>query len=187
MGHPKQLIEIEGESLIERVVQATLAVPELDHLIVVLGANAAAIRPRLLSLPVIVTETSSWQAGLSQSIHAAIDIVDRDFPETQSVLFTLCDQPHLDTAALSAVIEYAAKTVDSVVAAEYDNHPGPPCLIDRCHFNFLRRLEGDQGARALFQQLPADDLALVDLPQLALDLDTPKDLARWRREQTDDR
>lgn len=186
LGHPKQLIEIDGIPLILRIVRAAKAVPAIDRIIVVLGANADQIRPLLDPLDVTIIETTQWQAGLSQSIRSAIVTIEARFPETSAALFTLCDQPYLDAAALRAITAAGSTSNCAVVAAEYDNHPGAPCLINRRHFDFLKQLEGDEGARALFKKLDPSELSLVDLPQLSLDLDTPADLDRWNRDQRRD-
>jgi len=55
----------------------------------------------------------------------------------------------------------------------------PRCFL-REHFPVLTALTGEEGARALLNGDPATVHA-VDLPQLALDLDTPEDLAAARR------
>ena len=186
LGHPKQLIEIGGVPLIVRTVEAALGVVAIDQVIVVLGANADRIRPLLEPLEVTLIETSAWPDGLSQSIRTAVNTIEARLPGTGAALFTLCDQPHLDSAALTEITAAGSASTSSVVAAKYDNHPGAPCLIDRRHFDFLKKLEGDEGARSLFQKISPEDLTLVDLPQLSLDLDTPADLERWHRDQPDD-
>ena len=54
-----------------------------------------------------------------------------------------------------------------------------PALFLREHFPALSSLTGEEGARALAQR-PRGEVAAVDLPELALDLDTPADFARLR-------
>ena len=65
-----------------------------------------------------------------------------------------------------------------VVAARYDGHPGAPAILSREHFDALGQLTGDHGARKLFSQLPNEALTTIDLPELAIDIDTPEDLRR---------
>jgi CTP:molybdopterin cytidylyltransferase MocA len=50
--------------------------------------------------------------------------------------------------------------------------------LPRRHRRALRSLHGDEGARALLRQ--GDTLTLVDIPEAALDIDTPADLAKLR-------
>ncbi|MBT5903856.1 MAG: nucleotidyltransferase family protein [Opitutaceae bacterium] len=185
LGHPKQLVEIDGSPLIVRAVDALLAVPEITDILVILGAHAAKIRPLLSSCSraVQLVDVPDWNDGLSRSIRAALAEIGRNIPDARSALFTLCDQPNLDHRAIKALVATAESTPASIVAAQYDGHPGAPCLIDQRHFEFLSRIEGDQGARALFSAVNPADIAGVDLPQLSLDLDTPEDLQQWQNSQ----
>lgn len=183
MGQPKQLIKINGTPLIVRTIQAAMAIPELNHIVVVLGAAEDVIRPHIEALPVTIITCPTWDQGRAESMRRAIEVMERDAAGCDAALFMLCDQPRLDTAALQQLIRARTETGRRVVAARYNTHPGAPCLIDRTHFNALKRITGDQGARALLNQLAPTEITLVDLPQLALDLDTPADLQRWRQQE----
>jgi len=48
--------------------------------------------------------------------------------------------------------------------------------LPRCLWHAARSLEGDVGARALLRNAP--DIALVEMPEAELDVDTAEDLAR---------
>ena len=180
LGQPKQLVEIKDTPLVLRATNALLSVLEITEVVVVLGAHAAEIRPLINALPVHIIEISDWEVGLSRSIGAGIREIRDNNSTASAALFTLCDQPALDYRAIQSLVDIAKKSSASIVAAQYDGHPGAPCLIDQRHFEFLSQIEGDQGARVLFSRVGPEEIALADLPQLSLDIDTPLDLQRWR-------
>ena len=180
LGHPKQLVEVEGSPLIIRAANALVAVAEITEVVVVLGAHAGEIRPPLESLPVKIIEISDWEEGLSRSLRAGIAEIRHHIPTADAALFTLCDQPALDHRAIQSLVDTSKNSPTSIVAAGYDGNPGAPCLVNRQHFEFLSHIDGDQGARALFSAVDSSEIALVDLPHLSVDLDTPEDLQRWR-------
>jgi CTP:molybdopterin cytidylyltransferase MocA len=67
-----------------------------------------------------------------------------------------------------------------VVAAHYAGRNGAPALFLREHFPVLTALTGEEGARALLNGDPSR-VAPVDLPQLAIDVDTPADYAALQK------
>jgi CTP:molybdopterin cytidylyltransferase MocA len=50
-------------------------------------------------------------------------------------------------------------------------------VLPRRHWSALKTQQGDQGARALLRGTAA---TLVDMPEAALDIDTPADLRKLR-------
>ena len=95
-------------------------------------------------------------------------------PAASATLLVLCDQPNLSP---EAIIRLAHASVDgrkTIVAAQYGDHFGPPVLFARRHFQELTELHGPGGARPLLAR-HADLVSLIDLPELAIDLDTPED------------
>ncbi|MCF3651195.1 nucleotidyltransferase family protein [Synoicihabitans lomoniglobus] len=178
LGQPKQLVTIDGRALIIHTVETALAVPDLWPVVVVLGGAADRVRPLLAKYPVLVTDNPAWEEGVASSLRAGLTTVNEFSRQIGSVLFTLCDQPALSSPALQALWAVRRQTGKSVVAASYGGHPGAPALIDRKHFGALAHLTGDEGARRLIKSLPPDQLGLVERPELALDIDTPEDLAR---------
>jgi molybdenum cofactor cytidylyltransferase len=175
MGVPKQLIELEGKPLLVRAVESALAAP-VWPVVVVLGANAEKIRPLLARLPVLVTENPAWAEGMAASIRAGITTLQQFSRSLDAALIALCDQPAFSTDTIARLIANQRATGRSIVAAHYAGRQGAPALFLREHFPALAALTGEEGARALLN----DNLyrvTAVDLPDLAVDLDTPADLA----------
>ncbi len=180
LGSPKQSTQVGPQTLLENAVRAALETPGVWPVIVVLGANAPSIRPLLAPHPIIIAENPAWEEGLASSLRAGLDTALTFSRTTTAVIFAVCDQPALNTATFQALLDRYAAGKASAVAAHYENHPGTPALLQRRHFGQLAHLTGDEGARQLLLNLPAAELALVDCPELALDVDTVEDLARAR-------
>jgi len=172
MGQPKQLLPVDGRTLLVRTVEACLAA-ELWPVIVVLGAHREHVRPTLARYPVICTDNLAWADGMAGSLRAGLIAVDQFSRAVPGAVITLCDQPALNAAALRQ-LSAAAATGWGIAAARYGGRCGAPARFARRYFAELAGLSGDQGARVLLNQRAAE-VAAVDLPELAVDLDTPQD------------
>lgn len=175
MGTPKQLLVLEGRPLLVRAVEAALASPAWP-VVVVLGANAEAIRPLLARLPVLVTENPAWSEGMAASIRAGVTTLRQFSRALDAAVIALCDQPAFSADTIAQLVAAHHATGRGIVAARYAGRNGAPALFRREHFPTLTALTGEEGARALLNG-DANQVAGVDLPQLALDLDTPADFA----------
>ena len=179
MGSPKQLIEIDGRPLLVRAIEAALAAP-VWPVVVVLGANATAIRPVIGHLPVLVVDNPAWAEGMASSIREGVATLRQFSRALDAAVLALCDQPGFSAATVESLLAAHRATGRGIVAARYSGRLGAPALFTRAHFPALAALTGEEGARDLLNADPAR-VAAVDLPELARDLDTPddlKDLAR---------
>lgn len=173
MGTPKQLLPWKGRSLIRHATDVALASPAWP-VVVVLGAQADLVRAEIVRAPVIMVENPNWADGLSSSIRLGISVLESFSLSLEAALFVLCDQPALSPATIARLVAEHQRSRRSIVASQYGDHPGPPALFTRRHFPELLELSGSEGARPLFRR-HASDLATVELPELAVDLDTPAD------------
>lgn len=179
MGSPKQLLAIDGQPLLARIVEAALA-SSAWPIVVVLGANAEQIRPTLVKHPVLITENAAWGEGMASSIRAGITVLQQFSRRLDAALIALCDQPAFSADVMAQLVSAQRSTGRSIVAARYGGRHGAPALFLREHFPALAHLTGEEGARALLNDSP-DRVAAVDLPQLAVDLDTAADVAAYRQ------
>lgn len=174
MGSPKQLIEIDGRPLLVRAIEAALAAP-VWPVVVVLGAHAAAIRPVIAHLPVLVVENPAWPEGMASSIREGVAALRQFSRGLDAAVLALCDQPGFSAATVESLLAVHHATGRGIVAARYAGRLGAPALFTRGHFAALSALTGEEGARDLLNADPAQ-VAAVDRPELARDLDTPADL-----------
>ena len=175
MGTPKQLLDFGGKPLLVRAIEAALASPAWP-VVVVLGAHAERIRPTLAKLPILVTENPEWAEGMAASIRAGVTTLRQFSRSLDAALIALCDQPAFSADTIAQLVAAQQATGRSIVAARYSGRQGAPALFLREHFPTLVALTGEEGARALLNG-STGQVAAVDLPALALDLDTPSDYA----------
>ena len=175
MGVPKQLLPWRGATLLQHAVQTALDTA-LGPVIVVLGAQAERCREALDRLAVATVVNAGWAAGQGGSIAAGVAELERLAPELEGVLILLHDQPAISAVRL---VEFASarREGDLVVAACYNGITGAPAWFRRDLFPELRELNGSSGARKIIEAHAAH-LRRVDLPEAALDIDTPTDYVR---------
>lgn len=176
MGEPKQLLMLGGQPLIVRAVEAALASPAWP-VVVVLGAHAQQVKALLAKHPVLIAENPAWTEGMASSLRTGIAVLQQFSRSLDGAIVALCDQPAFSADVITRLIETQRITSRSIVAAHYSGRNGAPALFLRQHFAALAALTGEEGARLLLNRA-ADEVASVDLPALAVDLDTPEDYAR---------
>lgn len=179
MGQPKQLLPIAGRPLIARAATAALASPA-QLVIVVLGANEDKVRPALAGLPVTIAINPEWREGMAASIRAGLDMIEKICPALDAVLLAPVDQPAFSSTAIARLAVAFASSSNRIAAARYGGRFGTPAIFGRVHFEALKALRGDEGARALLR-IHSETVAAIDLPELAVDIDTPADYERLRK------
>jgi molybdenum cofactor cytidylyltransferase len=169
-GSPKQLAKLRGRPLLDHVLDAVRAVPAVDPILVVLGANEERIRAAIELDDVEVVISPSWDEGISASLRAGVAAA----AEADAVVIMLGDQPLITPQVIAAVIA----RVDAprpAARATFGGSPGHPVLIKRSLFAELEHLRGDAGAKEL---LETHGFATIECGHLAsgCDVDTPADL-----------
>lgn len=168
-GGVKQLVEIEGEPLLGRVLATLAARPEPR--IVVLGAEAEAVRAAVPAGWTVVVAVD-WAEGQGASLRAGLAAA----PDAAAALIVLGDLAWLRPEAVERVLAAAAAAPPEVqaVRASEDDVPGHPLLI-RGELLSAARDAPAAGLRDLLA--PAITLA-VDCAGLGAtcDVDTPADL-----------
>ncbi len=178
LGRPKQLVEIEGQSLVRRAAEAALAANS-GPVYVVVGAEVIRIRKALDGLPVELVVNDAWKEGIASSIRAAIDAIERRDRPVETIMLMLCDQPGVSADVVRRLLDAYRATRAPVVAARYPEGPGVPALFHAELFPALKTLGGDVGARQLIRHLDRD---VVTIPfAMTGDIDTLEDLVRFTR------
>lgn len=178
MGHPKQLIELEGKPLIRTILHRLSAICPLE-LLVVLGAHNELIAPHCLAPGLQTTpqilHNIDWEEGLSTSIRLAAEHLKNCCSSIDHALFALVDQPFLRKEHYGEMIEASRKFPDKIIAAQYNDKVGAPMLFPKGYFDGLGKLKGDKGAGGWVRGM-ADKVISIDLPEAEHDWDSPEDL-----------
>lgn len=172
LGRPKQLLEFEGETLLRR---ATRILTETVYfpVVVVLGAEYETTIAEIDGFAVYSILNKRWDEGISSSIRTGLQRLLDIEPDIDGVVITLCDQPQITVRMLDRFADMYVKTQASVIAAAYEGVSGVPALFSKEVFKDLMALEGDTGARALIRN--CRDLATIEMPEAAYDIDTTDD------------
>ena len=168
LGHPKQLVVLDGETLLHRIARTALAGG--GPVTVVTGSRAGDMAAALEGLPVTILENLAWEEGMASSIRAGVAALP---PGTTGVLLLLCDQPAVSPELLAMLQAAHRADPEAVVACGYGGTLGVPTLIPARHFSRLLALAGDEGARALLREGGA---VAVPFPEGEADVDGPEAL-----------
>lgn len=184
MGHPKQLLPVNGRPMVRHVTEAVCA-SGLAQVVVVVGAHAEAVRDALTGLPVDIVVNVDWVEGMSTLLRAGLRALR---PEIQAVIMVLADQPALTPDLIRCLVSRYRATSALVVVPYYQEQRGNPLLFDRALFLELMEVEGDQGGRVLYARYAEQAERLeVDDPAVITDIDTRQDYESIKESDTDDR
>ena len=171
MGTPKQLLPYKGQCLIRHAAGEAVA-SNCCLVVVVLGAYCDRIQPELDDLPVEICQNPHWQRGMSASISVGIQTIAAISPDLNAVIIALADQPLVTAQVYNQLIKRYRETEQKAIASTYANTLGVPALFDRALFPELLNLDGG-GAKQLLKK--SDRQWNLDVPEAAIDLDTPTD------------
>jgi molybdenum cofactor cytidylyltransferase len=181
MGSPKQLIQLDGVPLVCRGIRLAIDAG-CSPVFAVLGANHEQISPILVGEQAHVVINPEWKEGMSSSIRTGVQALAELYPDVESVMLMVVDQPGLNTNSLIRLRQALEAGQESYLAAAfYDGHPGTPAIFGKKLFPELLELQGETGARILLQRHRAS-LITVPMPEAIVDLDSRFDLARFRRQ-----
>jgi CTP:molybdopterin cytidylyltransferase MocA len=170
LGEPKQLLSLDGRTLLRRTVDAALG-SRCRQIAVVIGVVAERMEDELAGSPVRIVMNDQWSAGLSTSVRAGLESLEE---EVDSVIFVPCDQPALDAAILDSLVAAHEKSAKPIVVSAYGGAWGAPMLVARRFWSELKALKGDRGAQPIAYAHP-DEVEAVPFPEGACDIDTRED------------
>jgi CTP:molybdopterin cytidylyltransferase MocA len=179
MGRIKALLPIsKDETFLDRVTR-TLRNGGVEEVIVVVGADAAAIREAVgrSKMPARVVENPNYENGQLSSLVAGLKAVDR--PGVTGALVTLIDVPLVSPATVRALLqEFRAGRALIVRPASKGRH-GHPVIFDRALFDEFRRANPAEGAKEVVRAYSAEQLNVEVADEGAFtDIDTPEDYNR---------
>lgn len=144
-----------------------------------LAARFVVCRPGLHAWPGFEIITNARpEAGLAHSI--ALGIAAARNGGAEAVLIALADMPFVTAAHMTHLLD-RHDGPDTRVASSDGRHHMPPALFGASWFGALEGLTGDRGARSLLDQATE----VVASPDELRDIDTPEDLQRILRRETD--
>lgn len=150
LGHPKQLVPFDGETLIARA--ARIASETGDAIVVTTRAFSDAVA----GVRVVINDEAD--EGMASSIRAGVAACSGD------VLIMLCDQPHVTADHLRAL------RGAPIVATGYAGAVGVPAFFASELRDELLALRGDAGAKRIIEA-HRDLVKVVPFEAAAIDVD----------------
>lgn len=189
---PKQLLILDGETLVHRALRCVLEAQDGDDGIIclVLGHAAEEIRAAVADLlvqapQVICLHNANYALGQSTSVRRAVEHLQSPTQQRRArasgAYFLPIDQPRMEASLLRRLVAAHRRGDGKIIVPSCGQRRGSPVLFDRAYFPELMALEGDQGGRQILRRhrnqihfLKLDnDLPLRDIDTLD-DLETIK-------------
>lgn len=174
---PKQLLPFKGKTLIVHAVEAAL-VGGVDPIIVVVGEDEDAIRQVLEGYPVSIVRNPDPSRGQGKSLQVGVSGIG---PTAEAVIILLADMPLVTGELITKLIMRHRSNLSPIIVPYSSGRRGNPVMFDKVTFDALKRIEGDQGGRAIFSQFPHERLEWD--ASIHFDVDTQEDLERLRRQE----
>lgn len=177
LGQPKQLLELEGETLIRRAIRSAKE-SGARRVSVVIGSSADEMEQELADVTqVTILRNSQWRQGMGTSVACGAQAVLDSNAECDSLLLMVCDQPFVSLGHLRALFNTVEN--DSKIAATGfpDGTLGIPVCFPVRYLRELAALSGPRGAKSIIE---SEDAVALACPEADIDIDTPSDLERLR-------
>lgn len=173
LGKSKQLLSIQGQPLLRRVVLAAWE-SNANPVVVVLGARHSAHEEVLQDIKGLqVAYNKNWENGMGSSIKCGVRYLMDDGDDLDGIIVSVCDQPLLSKEQFNLLITEHKKSPHEVVASRYESDAiGVPTLFPNLMFPLLLQIPDRKGAKTLIEE---DQVKTIDFSQGDLDIDTLQD------------
>lgn len=178
LGRPKQLEPWGEKNLLGHIVETTSKFP-VEEVWVVLGHDWERIHEETDLGDAGIIENPEWEEGIASSIRAGFDALTR-LSRCDRALIVIGDQPDVSKEIVEALMESHEAEGRPVTVPKYRYSWGNPVLVDRSLWPRLMSLDGDEGAKRLWQAHPewVNEVWFADVPPR--DVDTENDVAELR-------
>jgi len=178
MGHFKPLLQVDGQTLVQRAI-SVFRQNRIDDIIVVVGHRAADLEAALVKEEVRIARNEAYMRGMFSSVKIGM----RQLPDHSEAFFVLpVDIAFVRSATIGRLIE------------AFRNHPGHifyPCVANRrghpplIPAHLAEAIAGHDGKGGLRRALKSWAELAVDVPvadrHILLDLDMPEDLLKLKQ------
>ncbi len=174
LGSPKQLLKINGISMIKHIMQMGLSA-SFNEVIVVTGGYREEVEFEVVELGGTILFNKNFKEGMSTSMSTALTYLE--VQQYDYAVCSVCDQPFLSTEVFQLLIGAYTETGD-IIVSKYSKGQGTPMLIDSAYFAELKELSGDKGARELVLKYP-EKVKTIDFEKGNIDLDIKPDVDKY--------
>jgi molybdenum cofactor cytidylyltransferase len=175
-------LDFRGRPFAVRILEALEAL-EVRARVVVLGPDAARIRPSLATHECVIVENPDLAGEAIGSLRAALAALEPIRPS--GIVAWPVDLPHVRVATLERLLEAHRRTGAPAVVPSFAERRGHPVIWDQALFSELTTSPAAtrHGAGAVLAAHERDLVTVaVDDPAVIDDLNTPEDYERLIRE-----
>lgn len=178
MGRNKLFFDLDGETLLKRVVRRAIGAG-LDPVVVVVGHEAERARAELAELACTPVDNPDHALGINRSLRTGISRVpDR----ARAAVVMLADMPFVTSRMVAGLVTRYRESTAPLVISAYGDVNAPPMLYDRALFSELQQMSGEGCGRQVVRR-HRDEAVAVSWPPAALqDIDVPEDYDRIKGE-----
>lgn len=174
-GEDKLMMMIEGKPLLWHAVK-NICASDISKCIVVVRSDPEKYRSILTDFNVEVVIAPNAHEGMSASMRTGVDTAAEG---SDGYMICLGDMPNLTSNHFNEVI--AAHLDGKIVRPKTnDGRFGHPVLFDQCYYDDLKKMSGDEGARALIKREHENVVELEMGDAILIDLDTPEAWSKWQ-------
>jgi CTP:molybdopterin cytidylyltransferase MocA len=174
MGQPKAGLRFEDKTFFVHVLEG-LTTAALDPIVVVVGAQGAALTGELASSDVIVNPDPA--RGQLSSLNLALRHLAATRGSVHGVVVALVDHPLVAHATVAALVRAAQTAAQPILVPTYGGRRGHPVVFMRDVWDELLATPDRLGARAVVRRDPGRVCDVpVDDAGILVDIDTPADM-----------
>lgn len=172
MGSCKQLLPLNGTTVIGRCLDALVAAA-ISEIVVVVSPEGGLVAEAAMKFPVRVVVNNTPEGDMASSVIVGRDAVSK---QASGVIVTLCDYPLVAAATFEHLARQHYASPDSIVIPTHAGRCGHPLLFPRL---ILDELASGQTLRDLTGTV-RDRICHIDVDDAGIlaDMDTPGDYRR---------
>jgi molybdenum cofactor cytidylyltransferase len=174
LGRPKQRVQFQGKTLLNRAIETALAT-SCRPIVVVLGCGGDELAKEIASSKIVVRLNADWQNGIGTSIKAGVAAIAA--AGCYAVALVLCDQPLVKAEAIEKLVQRRAKSGKPICAAGYADTIGTPAVFAADLFEQLLNLSDAEGGKAIISR-HLDETETMKIADAAMDVDTEADVKK---------
>jgi molybdenum cofactor cytidylyltransferase len=179
MKENKLLLKLNGETLIEHVVNVTKK-SSVDEVVVVLGYEATKVKEQLAKIDCKFAVNENYMKGQSESVKVGLSAISDN---AEAVMILPADVALVDPESINRVLEEYRRSKSTIVIASYQQQSGHPILLDRTLFPEVSKIdEHTQGLKAVINRHRAEiNYVEARTENVLVDIDTKEEFDKHFR------
>ena len=173
MGKNKLLLKVEGQTVLDRLLDAVIS-SKVEDIVIVLGNKPNAIKQLAESRNIRTVLNMEHEQGMISSFITGLKIID-----AEAAFLILGDQLGLTPVLLNSMIDYMETNQEvMIVSPEYEGKTGHPSLFRGVLFNEILNLPKNENMKHIVIRHELTHRHVPGDIWNTMDFDTPEDFER---------